>query len=997
MRLANVRSFRIMLSVFPETGLLASAVAVILALVPALLRWWWGRALIPLVDDPAFPERLAAHRLRTGRSLGVALGFLIFLATRTLWWSAPLLILSCSIAGYQFRRAIFRETWGLGTYLSFFTRAIVANFGFWLLLAGMPALARLAAPHDLAAAIAFAALLLAWNARHSDSIRRLLRTRPVENTALLARFLALAQASDAKLPRFEQIDLHGGSIANAFALPSLRQSSVLFTDSLLSRLEADESVAICGHEIAHLEHFNDQRLRTLNRATLALIAGSVVTVAIARLDFVSSFLVVAAWPCAVTGVLAWRVRDRQQHETDSDLRAVALTGNAEALASALTKIHAFAHIPRRVDLQREQQCTHPSLARRIKAIRAANTIERPALTEAATFSAAATGTDVTFGAERLEWREGDAAIHSLSYSHLAEVRLDARPSGPMHLLVVEVGGRRWSMPMKDEDVARAQGVLDLVDGRLPDLAKPSMVWPAAGRVLVLIAASLTVMAGQVATGLIALMAMVRPTGPLAAAAGASAIVAAALARREGFLSTLELQPWISVGLATTGAVLLWTAWTSRKDSIAPVVTRLVTAVGVLATLALIAALSPGTNLLRLHQASRSLTAGVVWPIAFGVALACYPGRYRRWAAIVPVLAGFAVMGAGSTAFLDRFASDPFLLPSEHIALTTVTGPSDREFNLPFYSTDVRISPNARHVAARALHVDEYDRQGARASFHVGPVGSSLSPLEADDVAFVDDDHVLVLDERDDRVKIVELALGDPPTARWELTVPDVRGARLAVRSAAREWRLLGWDRARRIVRVTGRIGGSDTEITRWVSPVERGIGPVAVAVSGNVALVVDTRFEASLLEGMSLLSAATLLNSGLTSSHVWRVGQNGHDDLGTSYLSTHCFADALGDERLVCSGFDGTRTRLVALDPSTGGITAIGSLDGMFASYERAPAGWLTGWLDTKPVAIRLATREVISLGEGEGMLVGVAAADRWFGALTTDGGATKVRLFSLR
>src|SRR5262245_49979024 len=204
MRLATLGGFRVMLSVLPDTGLLGVAVALILVPVPAALRWWWSRALVPLVDEPGFPERLIAHRHRIGRTFGFALGLLIFLVTRTLWWSIPLLLLACSVGGYQFRKAIHRESWGLGTYLWFFTRAIVAMFGFWLLIAGMPALARLAAPYDLIAGAALGLLLFAWNARYSDSVRWILRTRPIQNTALLSRFLMVAQASESKIPRFEQ-------------------------------------------------------------------------------------------------------------------------------------------------------------------------------------------------------------------------------------------------------------------------------------------------------------------------------------------------------------------------------------------------------------------------------------------------------------------------------------------------------------------------------------------------------------------------------------------------------------------------------------------------------------------------------------------------------------------------------------------------------------------------------------------------------------------------
>lgn len=43
-------------------------------------------------------------------------------------------------------------------------------------------------------------------------------------------------------------------MANAGAVPGLRGAGVIFTNTLLARLEVDEIVAICAHELAHLEH-----------------------------------------------------------------------------------------------------------------------------------------------------------------------------------------------------------------------------------------------------------------------------------------------------------------------------------------------------------------------------------------------------------------------------------------------------------------------------------------------------------------------------------------------------------------------------------------------------------------------------------------------------------------------------------------------------------------------------------------------------------------------
>ena len=151
------------------------------------------------------------------------------------------------------------------------------------------------------------------------------------------------------------------------------------------------------------------------------------------------------------------------------MRAVALTGDPDALARALTKIHAYAHLPRRVGATHEQQASHPSLARRVKAIQSATPGRAADRHCQCDILSEPTGRlKVTFADARLEWREGDAALHSLSYSHLTELRLHARPSGPTRLLVVERSGRRWDMPLADGDAGRAQAVLDLVDGQLAE-------------------------------------------------------------------------------------------------------------------------------------------------------------------------------------------------------------------------------------------------------------------------------------------------------------------------------------------------------------------------------------------------------------------------------------------------------------------------------------------------------------------------------------------------
>jgi len=93
------------------TGLL-----VLIAIAPGLTRWWHGRTLEHLADDPTLPERLLAAQRRSGAMFGAAFVLLLAVSTDALPWTLPLLAFSCVIAAYPLRRALFGETWSLAGY-----------------------------------------------------------------------------------------------------------------------------------------------------------------------------------------------------------------------------------------------------------------------------------------------------------------------------------------------------------------------------------------------------------------------------------------------------------------------------------------------------------------------------------------------------------------------------------------------------------------------------------------------------------------------------------------------------------------------------------------------------------------------------------------------------------------------------------------------------------------------------------------------------------------
>ena len=792
-------------------------VAVLIALTPAAFRWREGRALLRLVpntDHAVLPERLAAlNRRFSAVSAGCAA--LLFVGWSS-WaiWSLPLMLLAQTAGGFPLRKWLYQETWSLAARLSFGARLWVAAFGFWILLIATPWLASRAGRFDWAAAAILGVVLVIWN-RHAEVILRTLwRTQPITDPVMLERFEGLASACGVPMPRFEYVPMRGGVLANAVAVPSLRRSSVLFTDTLLARLTADESAAICAHEVAHLEYYNRERLRRRHAINNVLILGAAAAAPLVRLvsGWPEPGAIVFLWACPVLVALVVRARNRQKNETVSDLRAVALTGNAEALASALATLHAIGRVPRRWDQQRERASTHPSLARRIRDIRAAAGIAPAPMAPSAGFRAIASADVVTFAETHLAWQERAGTMHLLDYAALVELRLHASATGAITLVAVERQGRRWVMSPRAEDLPAIQSVLDSVDGKLThEPAKPApAVSPIMARLMPIVAWTLAAVLGQIAAGLVAVLAAISPGQLLLNSAGTAALAAAALSLRGGGLFG---GPEAAALFAVVGAALLAVGWVRRAEPARgekPLLAVLVVSCAL--TLATIG--FGGMSPIRLHQGARSTPGAVVLLLA--LAAACWTWRNRpafRLAAVAASLAAGAVTALGSATFLDRVVRDPFVMAAPPATWTAMNGPTIADFDVPFPVQALRLSPHARLAAVQRM---DYDYNGTRPPslvFHIGRPGGRLSPIDAAAVAFVDDDRALLLVVRDGTAEVRDVSFDDGPVVQWRTTLPNIRWDTLAYDARANRWVVVGRDGSGQLVRATGTVRQAGTEIT----------------------------------------------------------------------------------------------------------------------------------------------------------------------------------------
>ena len=969
---------------------------VALAVAPAVVCWLQGQRLKRFLADAALPERLLAARQRNGFVLGAALVLLFYASLDALYWSIPLLGFSLMVASYPLRTRLFAETWSLPSYVWFTTRLAFALCAFWLALVMLPSAVESAGSYDWIAAVVAALLLAMWNARHAAVFRRLMRARPIENAELLSQFEVLVARSGIPPPRFEQVDLNGGVIANALALPSLDRSSVIFSRTLLDRFPEAEIVAICAHELAHLEYFDRVRLRSMSGVNLALIAAGAALTPLSRLAALpSNVIATLLWCCAVVAVMVWRARNRQKNETASDLRAVELCGNPEALISGLVRRYELGRMPRRLDAATEQRATHPSLARRIRDIRAASGTTGTSLPAAATFTARDGRCSVTFDRDTLLWQETDGALHSLSYSHLQELRVVVRGTRPPSLVAVERTSRRWELPLALADVARAQQVLDVVDAYLPAPAVAAdAFWPRVNRVVLGVGAAIGLMCGQVAIALVMVLAMLQPAAPLVAAAGFASLTAAALlVGQEEWLGRTGLE--MAVMLALFGGGLLYAARVKRTDDVPARAVILAGVLGVCAALSVATLVSSGVDPVRVHQSARSSTATPILLVSLAGALAVWRSRAAKYGAIPVLVTAAATSMAGSSGFLDRFGQDPFLAPSNAVAWTNVTSQPVQEFTVPFASSSIRISPGGRLVA---LVADEDVDERAPMTFHVGRPGAPLTDIVADDMFFLSDSELLLVDSEGEDIELRHVRSEMPAHVVWRMRLPSVVGEHVFVIAEQKRWRVLAWDRDRRhIVRAEGLVGSFEFERREWPAMESEEGWTHALAASADEALFVESRYKTGFLHETRYAQWAWLLWP--PESETWFRGVTGDHvrDVAVSQLDARCHPGALPPDELLCSAFDGTRTRFIAVDPASGRVRGVAWVKGRFLVSGEPRGQWLGGWLGRSATVVNPLERRGFRLAcDCRDGVFDVTASDRVLAAIARQSTGSTVRMYAI-
>lgn len=155
---------------------------------------------------------------------------------------------------------------------------------------------------------------------------------------------------------------------NAFAAPF---KTIYFTKPLLRELDRDQLLAVSAHEIGHLLTMKRRTISVLILYLgLALFLWLITPIfqIFASGNTLLTAVVIATGILFLIFVISFR-RMSQKFEAAADETAASLTGDPEHLVGALEKIYDLNMVPRRFDKRGSERETHPSLERRVAALK----------------------------------------------------------------------------------------------------------------------------------------------------------------------------------------------------------------------------------------------------------------------------------------------------------------------------------------------------------------------------------------------------------------------------------------------------------------------------------------------------------------------------------------------------------------------------------------------------------------------------------------------------
>ena len=217
--------------------------------------------------------------------------------------------------------------------------------------------------HAALAAVAGVGVILSrvWLLRRFTEVNGV-SPRAITTGPLRDRLFDLAARAKVPIKQLYVFPSSRGRLANAFAVSN---GTVILTDYLLEHLSEREVVAALAHEIGHLKHDHPRKLLfTMIFPMIFVLFSMSAFQPVFHYPFVAGLIAAVLLSSFTTMLVARRF------ERVADRFAVDLTGDPEALITALARLARLNHVPMDWGLLAEKSLTHPSTLRRARAIAA---------------------------------------------------------------------------------------------------------------------------------------------------------------------------------------------------------------------------------------------------------------------------------------------------------------------------------------------------------------------------------------------------------------------------------------------------------------------------------------------------------------------------------------------------------------------------------------------------------------------------------------------------
>ena len=771
-----------------------------------------------------------AHRHQTRNVFLTSFFVAIFLGGRHAFWAIPLMGVGMTIGGNPLRRALRIDSATFPRQLWRDAKSIVGGLGFWIALTIVPEIVLSIDPRYRALGLLLVPMLLAWEHWYQKIWLRAHDAEAITDEPLVSRFVAIDARAGIASPRVYRIGGRDSRFMNALALPAIREPSIGLGNALIELLEPDEVAAIYAHELSHIEQFSPRKIRRHQLITRGLIVAAVLLplgVALAAPKIV--WIVPWAWPLIALSALAFRGKGSKARETESDLRAAALCGDAEVMIRALIKVHVHGFIPRRWDVDFERQASHPSLTRRIQALRGETAQASASPAAPVLLQTAREGSVVAFDGARAYWFDGvpdDAnefeairahatSSRSVAWGELVELRVVARGEDRA-FQARHRNGDSWSVPLDPPHVEPMQKALDLVDVRLGrELGKRTVLDLRLVATLMIVAILWT---SQVSVLLIpAIVAAFRPGTVMLAGLGAMAAMSGILDQLEEWSVGGEVSLRYAV-LALLGIAAIWVAWSrvrrdEKRDGLR---IAAITFGGAAAIMVVIAALTASAMPIRAAVQRPAFASLSLSLVGLATILAFFRTRRARIAAAASIVAAVIAV-IPSIAAMDFFGS------ASRFTRVHATAREVGRVALEGNAMELSVSPNGDrflvHEYGGAVDDgddEEDDTRTSRLHYTVGSFNGARRRVDALQATLIDESQLLVLRRADGGL---ELRLeGDDSAAVWSVRVPNMRRPALSVSPQSHRWTILSNEPSTdTTIIVSGAMTGGEPSIRRLAS------------------------------------------------------------------------------------------------------------------------------------------------------------------------------------